>query len=196
MSYLQVFPLILIMGLVSCRQTTTTVSETRGEPSHQGDTVGSSPPVGAPVVSGAPRASATAPPTPSAEQTSPGGNDAIAERLQVAGLETKAAAQFLSALKGLAAKGDRAGVCALASYPLAVNSVKAHELVLNQAQCQSGYDQIFTPSVIGALDKQQFADLQATSTGVMIGDGAVWFAGICADTQCQHSAIKVSAINN
>jgi hypothetical protein len=192
MSCLQVLPLILVMGLVSCRQTTSTVSETRGEPSHQGDTVGSSPP----VVSGAPRASATAPPTPSAEQTSPGGNDAIAERLQVAGLETKAAAQFLSALKGLVAKGDRAGVCALASYPLAVNSVKAHEQVLNQAQCQSGYDQIFTPSVIGALDKQQFADLQATSTGVMIGDGAVWFAGICADTQCQHSAIKVSAINN
>jgi hypothetical protein len=57
------------------------------------------------------------------------------------------------------------------------------------------YDQLFTPLVVAAIERQTFATLFANAEGVMVGDGEVWFSGVCGDEACADVAVRIIAVN-
>jgi hypothetical protein len=120
----------------------------------------------------------------------------IAEQLRVAGLTLTEAKSFLDTLKTRTAGRDRAGMCSLVSYPLEVHGKRGNQKIATEASCVAGYDRIFSASVLKAISEQRVEDLAAGSNGVMIGDGAIWFAAICTDLRCQPKSIKIISINN
>jgi len=127
---------------------------------------------------------------------SPFPSSEFVEQLKVAGLDVLETRQFLDTLKAKIAQGDGPGVCALVSFPLDTGSKRPGQKIGNEASCRRMYERIFTAPVREAINKQRLEDLAASSNGVMVGDGEVWFAVICADPQCQHRAIKIISLNN
>ena len=51
-----------------------------------------------------------------------------------------------------------------------------------------------TPKVIRAIQVQAFSGIFANADGVMIGNGEVWFSGICGNLSCTDAPIKITAI--
>jgi hypothetical protein len=50
-------------------------------------------------------------------------------------------------------------------------------------------------AVVAALARQTYATLFARPEGVMVGDGEIWFSGICADETCAEVTVRIIAIN-
>lgn len=120
----------------------------------------------------------------------------IAGQLRVAGLTVTEAKSFLDSLKTRTAERDRAGVCSLVSYPLEVHGKRGNQKIVTEASCVAGYDRIFSGSVLKSISEQRVEGLAAGSNGVMIGDGAIWFAAICSDLRCQSKSVRIISINN
>jgi hypothetical protein len=136
-----------------------------------------------------------APDATSAAEASSTPAEPIADRLKTAGLEVSETTQFLDALKSQMAERNRAAVCALASYPLAVHAKEGETKIADAATCQARYERIFNARVLDAVRKQNFDDLFANWRGVMIGDGELWFSGVCEDRECKRKAIKIISVN-
>jgi hypothetical protein len=170
--------------------------------SKRGDAIGADAPQhdGAPhfkdAASNAASDDAAEPSADRAAQIPPAGNESIADRLKVAGLQVEEVTSFFSSLKSRAADGNRSGVCELAAYPLSVHSKKGEQKIPNLPACQAKYDQIFTSQVLAAIAKQSFEQLFANWRGVMIGDGELWFSGVCDDRQCLRKTIRIISVNN
>lgn len=139
---------------------------------------------------------AEAPPRTDASTESPVPSSEFVEQLKVAGLDVLETRQFLDTLKTRIVQRDGLGVCALVSFPLDTRSKRHGQKIGTEASCRRLYDRIFTAPVREAIIKQRLEDLAASSNGVMVGDGEVWFAVICAEPGCQHRAIKIISLNN
>jgi hypothetical protein len=50
--------------------------------------------------------------------------------------------------------------------------------------------------VKGAVAKQTYATLFANWQGVSIGDGEIWFSGICSNEACKQQTVRITAIND
>jgi hypothetical protein len=103
-------------------------------------------------------------------------------------LEPKARA-FLSSLITSVKAGDRAKIAAMVQYPLNVNTDKGHRSVRSSAEFVKAYNQLFTPAIKTAIEKQVPECLFANSQGVMIGDGEVWFE------ELQNGSMKIKTLN-
>ena len=57
------------------------------------------------------------------------------------------------------------------------------------------YERVFTTKVTAAIERQSYALLFARDQGVMIGDGEVWFNGVCDDQACQRPIVRIIAVN-
>lgn len=148
-----------------------------------------------PAISASPPAPSVSVAPPVASETAVGSEE-LADRLRVAGLEVKEVAHFLDTIKTLSAQGDREGLCALANYPLGVSSKRSSQKIPNEASCRKAFQHIFTSLVLSVISNQRLEELEATWRGVMMGDGTVWFGGICSDRQCQNRTIKIITVNN
>jgi hypothetical protein len=103
---------------------------------------------------------------------------------------------FFDRLKKAIGSDDRAAVAAMVDYPFHAR-IRGKALKIKDAsQFIADYDQIMTGKVKTAVAKQTYATLFANAQGIMIGDGEVWFSGICGDDSCKQQTIKVIAINN
>jgi len=103
-------------------------------------------------------------------------------------LEPKARA-FLSSLVASVKAGDKTKIAAMVLYPLNVNTDKGHRIVRNSSEFVKTYDQLFTPAIKRAIERQVPECLFANWQGVMIGDGAVWF-------EEQHNgSVKIKTLN-
>jgi len=103
--------------------------------------------------------------------------------------------KFLAELQALIAAKDWPGVAKTLAYPMKIKRA-GHSIRLRSPEDflrRSG--SILTPRVQAAILNQTYASLFANADGVMIGDGAVWFSGICKDAQCIDPALKITAIN-
>jgi hypothetical protein len=121
-------------------------------------------------------------------------NQELAHRLAVAGLEVPETSAFLSTLQAALKSRDRVGVCALVSYPMRTEARRPP--IANQAACTKMFDDIFNSRVSAAIERQRLETLFANSRGVMIGDGEVWFSGICSDNACTRKPIRIVTVNN
>jgi hypothetical protein len=103
--------------------------------------------------------------------------------------------QFLGALKSAVAAKDWPAISLLLQYPISIKLGGHRVRIKTAAEFIGHIDAIFTPKVISAVEAQSYDTVFANANGVMIGDGEVWFSGICKDAQCKVSSIMISAIN-
>jgi hypothetical protein len=102
---------------------------------------------------------------------------------------------FLARLKDAVAAGDRRSVAAMIAYPLETQ-VRGKPLTLAAPEdVVQSYNELFTPPVVAAIGRQSYATLFATAEGVMVGDGEVWFSGICEDETCADVTVRIIALN-
>lgn len=101
---------------------------------------------------------------------------------------------FLSALQQAVAAGDEDRVAAMVAYPLEVTVDGRRVALPSPERFVERYDQLLTPGVEAAIAGQRYATLFANADGVMIGDGEVWFSGVCGDAGCAEVSVKIIAI--
>lgn len=106
---------------------------------------------------------------------------------------------FFHELKESVVRDDKRAIAALVRYPLEVFVGGRRTVVRSPAEFVKRYHEIFNDNVVRAVKAQEADALFANWQGVMLGNGQVWFSGICAaknrDKPCADMAIKVIAVN-
>jgi hypothetical protein len=103
--------------------------------------------------------------------------------------------KFLQTLKECAAAKDWQSLAALVAYPITIKIVGRRMRIASSEQFFEHANALLSARVITAILQQQYEKLFANGSGVMIGDGEIWFSGICKDTRCIDRSIKITAIN-
>jgi hypothetical protein len=121
------------------------------------------------------------------------------DRFAVAGITEAEARSMLEALQDALRSDDHEKVAGLVEYPLRVNSSGAHTLISDRGRLLSDFASIFTSEVRQKVLAQQFDELFVNWRGVMVGNGAVWFSGICDPDSptgtCKNARVRIIAIN-
>lgn len=105
--------------------------------------------------------------------------------------------QFLTELQQAVAKGDKRAVAAMVSYPITVTIKHKKQKIKTSDSFIRVYDRVFTRAFREKIVNQQYADLFARDSGIMVGEqGELWYSGICQTQDCSRFTIKVTAINN
>jgi hypothetical protein len=113
--------------------------------------------------------------------------------VRVAGIEAEVASAFFDTLRRRVGRDERRAACELIAYPLR----QASGVVASADECESRYDRIFTLAVRKAIGTQQFTRLFVNQSGVMIGNGEVWFSGRCAAPPCRELAnVRITTITS
>ncbi|MFN8626383.1 MAG: hypothetical protein U0587_10455 [Candidatus Binatia bacterium] len=121
------------------------------------------------------------------------------DRFAVAGITDAAARSMFDALQDAVRSNDREKLAALVEYPLRVNASGTHRLISDSDQFVADFSNIFTGAVRQQVLDQKFDELFVNWRGVMVGDGAIWFSGICeADSPagaCKNVRVRIIAVN-
>lgn len=102
----------------------------------------------------------------------------------------------VAALQEAIRSQDAAGVAALARYPLRTDVGGRVRLVPTAAALIAQYGLLMTPEIAAAVLDQPWDDLFVNAQGVMLGNGQIWLAGICADPSCAVVEVKVVTIQS
>jgi hypothetical protein len=118
------------------------------------------------------------------------------------GLSDAEVAAFLVSLQDSVRSNDPKKVAALVKIPLRVgystkNSERAARVVTisGPSEFVRRYPEIFTADVRAAVLTQSPATLFRNWQGVMIGNGELWYAGVCQDARCSTRQIRVISLN-
>ncbi|WP_051978765.1 hypothetical protein [Edaphobacter aggregans] len=100
-------------------------------------------------------------------------------------------------LQQAVARHDAAAIAAMVSYPITINphTNKAMRVRTPEAFAAS-YDKIITPHIAKVVKDQKYEQLFVNYQGAMFGSGEVWLAGICRDSACKQSEIRIITIQN
>lgn len=98
------------------------------------------------------------------------------------------------ALQQAVASQDGAAVAALVDYPITLTVDGKRVIVRNADRFASLYGKFMTPSMERAITRTRYSTVMVNSKGVMLGDGQAWISGICKDSTCAHSEVKVIAL--
>jgi hypothetical protein len=102
--------------------------------------------------------------------------------------------QFLDHLKRSTASKDWPDIATLIAYPIHVSVMRRRFEIKSPREFLARASKIMTPKVIEAVQSQPYSSIFANAHGVMIGDGEVWFSGICGNSSCTDAPIKITAI--
>lgn len=102
---------------------------------------------------------------------------------------------FLAQLKEAVVAQDKEAVAAMIAYPLATRIAGVPVTLASEEEFLRRYEELITPPVVAAVRHQTWATLFANAEGVMVGDGAIWFSGVCGDDACADVAVRIIAIN-
>lgn len=91
--------------------------------------------------------------------------------------------------------GDQTKVASLMHYPITVHLEGKRWTLYNVKEFTDVYAHIMTPRLIEVVRHQVYADLFANDQGVMLGQGVIWFSGICEDAECEQMPLRVVALN-
>jgi hypothetical protein len=126
-------------------------------------------------------------------------DEPIEQRLDALFGEHERYLAFFPELKDAVIRDDRKKVAGLVNYPLNVFTGRRRMVVRSPAELLRRYREVFNDNVIEAVKAQEPDTLFANWQGVMVGDGQIWFAGVCAgkdrDTPCADKVIKVITVN-
>jgi hypothetical protein len=126
-----------------------------------------------------------------------GGRDVAAPpaRFRIAGLEEAEVRAAFEALQRAVRAEDREAIADLVALPLRVGGgrVRTRDELLRE------HGTIWTPAVQRAVLAQRFETLFVNAQGVMLGDGVVWLAGVCASgpprEACLDPQVRIIAVN-
>jgi len=104
-------------------------------------------------------------------------------------------AGFLGALQAAIRSDKPAAVADLVVFPLRVDKPAQKGFVRTRGEFVRSYASIFTPEVRTAVLKQGPSELFRNWQGFMIGNGEVWFAGVCPEASCKTHRIGVITVN-
>jgi hypothetical protein len=110
------------------------------------------------------------------------------------GLRTVEVNAFLTQLQQAVQKNKPAAVAQLVDFPLQV-SRNGKPRILQRIAFLSNYSRWITPKIRSLILSQKPTELMRNSKGVMLGQGEIWFSGVCQDEACQKLSIKVIALN-
>ncbi|WP_295805594.1 hypothetical protein [uncultured Nitratireductor sp.] len=103
---------------------------------------------------------------------------------------------FFEKLKKAVADNDRKTVASLVEYPFKARINDKSVTIGDAAHFTADYDKVFTDTVKKAVNNQTYPKLFANWQGVMVGDGEVWFNGICGDDSCSQQTVRIIAVND
>ncbi|WP_309086622.1 hypothetical protein [Chelativorans sp.] len=103
---------------------------------------------------------------------------------------------FFDKLKKAVAENDKQSVASMVDYPFKARINGKAVTIRDAAHFTADYDRVFTAKVKEAVSKQTYANLFANWQGVMVGDGEVWFSGICKNEACEQRTVKIIAVND
>lgn len=102
---------------------------------------------------------------------------------------------FFYEIKETVLNGDSHKLSIMNSYPLNVFTKKGEITVNNKDEFIKHYDTIVTPNIVNAVRDQSFENLLSNYQGIMIGDGQIWFSGICVgkipSNECDNVEVKI-----
>ncbi|MEO9214350.1 MAG: hypothetical protein ABI227_01670 [Rhodanobacter sp.] len=102
--------------------------------------------------------------------------------------------RVFDALQQAVARQDGAAVAALVNYPITLTVEGNPVVVRDSAKFAALYGKFMTPAMAKAITQTRFAGVMVNSQGVMLGDGQAWLSGVCRDSRCAHSEVKVTAL--
>jgi hypothetical protein len=102
---------------------------------------------------------------------------------------------FFDRLQHAVAAGDKKAVADMVSYPVAVHRAGKETTLRTKRDFIAQYQSIFTPQLVDVVARQKYATLFVRDQGAMIGDGEIWFSGVCRDNACTQSDVKITAFN-
>lgn len=114
-------------------------------------------------------------------------------RFALTGMTDAKVGEFFLKLKHAVGTHDVTELATMVSYPLVVNGKAT---VPNSEYFEKHYNDIFTKKVVAAVKRQKYGTLFGNDQGVMIGNGELWFSGVCRNTSCNHYHVRIVAINN
>lgn len=124
---------------------------------------------------------------------------AASDRFAAAGLEEPAVRQFLEALQAAVRRNDPSELANLIEFPLRVSSGAKSNYVRSKNQFLAEYPRIFDSAVKRQILAQRYEALFSNYQGVMIGDGVIWFSGVCDPDsptgECKNQRIKIVTVN-
>lgn len=103
---------------------------------------------------------------------------------------------FFEALQQAVAADDKQAVAAMVDYPFQARIDGKAVTISDAAHFAEDYDKVFTARVKEAVANQTYPALFANWQGVMIGDGEVWFGGVCSDAACEQQTVRIIAVND
>jgi hypothetical protein len=103
--------------------------------------------------------------------------------------------QFLQALRRATDAGNWTEVARMIAYPISVSVSGKKTKIPSPKVFVALAPQIMTPKVIAAIHTQAYSGIFANAEGVMIGDGEIWFSGVCQDSACTNPPIKITSIH-
>ena len=124
----------------------------------------------------------------------PGSHD-VSVRLDTLFGSHESLEQFLASLQEDCADKRWPAIAAKIAYPLKTR-IAGHSInIRNPSEFIAHSEDLLTPKVLAAIERQTYASLFANDRGVMIGDGEVWFSAVCKDADCKNAPVKIIAIN-
>lgn len=104
--------------------------------------------------------------------------------------------EFFEELKKAVTGNDKEAVASMVNYPFNARINDKAVTIRDTAHFVADYDKVFTAKVKKAVSNQSYPNLFANWQGVMIGDGEVWFGGICSDDACEQQMVRIIAVND
>jgi hypothetical protein len=102
--------------------------------------------------------------------------------------------QFLARLQKATKASNWSEVAKMIAYPISFSMAGRKTKVASENAFLHLVTRIMTPKVVAAIPAQSYSGIFANGEGVMIGDGEVWFSGVCSDAACANPPIKITAI--
>lgn len=102
---------------------------------------------------------------------------------------------FFDRLQQAVAAGDKNAVADMIAYPIAVHRAGKDTTLRSKRDFIANYPSIFTPQLVDIVARQKYATLFVRDEGAMIGNGEIWFSGVCRDNACKQSDVKITAFN-
>jgi hypothetical protein len=128
-------------------------------------------------------------------QAAPAGDSG---RFEAAGLSDQEVRTFLDALQKGVRSSNADQVAALVEFPLDVHQCN-RTLHIQRKEFNQRFASVFDRKISKAIADATFETLFSNWQGVMIGDGEVWFTGICeGSTQadpCSKQRVRVITVN-
>ena len=111
-----------------------------------------------------------------------------------AGLQKAEVEAFLARLRQ--AVSDPQVFADLVEYPMALRAAGRQVQVRNRADLIARFETIVTPRLRATIKSQRADDLIVRSEGIGLGDGDLWFSGICDDASCKAVRLRIISIQS